>query len=104
MNAMQYNAIQRNAMLCNTMQYNAMLCYAMQYNAIQHYAMLCNAMQVEEVEMFQQSDLLDEDVFILDVFSQLYVWVGTASNRYTVILLNLNFIQQIDFISLHQIS
>ena len=37
--------------------------------------------RVEEIEMFQQSDLLDDDVMILDVFSQLYVWVGSASNR-----------------------
>lgn len=46
-----------------------------------HCSNATGAFKVEEVEMFQQSDLLDDDVFILDVFSQLYVWVGSASNK-----------------------
>lgn len=45
-----------------------------------HCSNAAGTFKVEEVEMFQQIDLLDEDVFILDVYSQLYVWVGSGSN------------------------
>lgn len=36
--------------------------------------------RVEEIDQFQQEDLLEDDVMILDVFSQLFVWVGAQSN------------------------
>jgi hypothetical protein len=37
--------------------------------------------RVEEVEQYQQEDLLQDDVFILDVFTQLFVWIGGQSNE-----------------------
>jgi len=37
--------------------------------------------RLEEVYQFDQSDLNDEDVFLLDVFTQLFVWVGTQSSQ-----------------------
>jgi hypothetical protein len=36
--------------------------------------------RVEEIEMFEQEDLLDDDVMLLDVYSQLYVWIGSQAN------------------------
>jgi hypothetical protein len=32
------------------------------------------------VESFVQEDLNDEDVFLLDTYTQLFVWVGSQSN------------------------
>jgi hypothetical protein len=37
--------------------------------------------KVEEVFQFEQEDLLDEDVFILDTYSQLFIWVGSGSTQ-----------------------
>eukprot|EP00741_Cyanophora_paradoxa_P008675 tig00001366_g8398.t1 len=37
--------------------------------------------RVEELFNFAQDDLLEEDVFILDVFSELFVWVGQNANQ-----------------------
>lgn len=37
--------------------------------------------KVEEVFQFEQEDLLDEDVFILDTYSQLFIWVGSTSTQ-----------------------
>lgn len=34
---------------------------------------------VEEIENYDQSDLNDEDVFLLDTYTQIFVWVGTQS-------------------------
>jgi len=37
--------------------------------------------KVEEVDNFDQSDLNDEDVFLLDTFTQLFVWIGSQSTQ-----------------------
>lgn len=37
--------------------------------------------RVEEVHNFDQTDLNEEDVFILDTYTQLFVWVGSAASR-----------------------
>jgi len=37
--------------------------------------------QIEEVDRFVQSDLNDEDVFLLYTFTQLFVWIGSQSNQ-----------------------
>jgi len=34
---------------------------------------------VEEVDRFEQEDLSDEDVYLLDTFTQIFVWVGSQS-------------------------
>jgi len=39
------------------------------------------AFRVEEIFNFTQSDLDDDDVFILDTFNEVYVWVGSGSNE-----------------------
>lgn len=36
---------------------------------------------VDEVENFDQTDLHDEDVFIIDTYSQLFLWVGTQASE-----------------------
>merc|ERR1712232_627298 len=38
--------------------------------------------RVEEIHDFAQDDLDSSDVFLLDVFSELYVWVGSEANDY----------------------
>merc|ERR1711920_477065 len=38
------------------------------------------AMRVEEVFYFTQDDLTNDDVFLLDVVSRVYVWIGSQSN------------------------
>ena len=35
--------------------------------------------KVEEVHDFDQSDLADDDVFLMDIFTQLFVWVGALA-------------------------
>jgi len=35
--------------------------------------------RVEEVDRFEQEDLSDEDVYLLDTFTQIFVWVGSQS-------------------------
>ncbi len=35
--------------------------------------------KVEEVDQFDQTDLNDEDVFLLDTFTTLFVWIGSQS-------------------------
>ncbi|CAM6031400.1 unnamed protein product [Sphagnum compactum] len=37
--------------------------------------------KVEEVDNFDQTDLNDEDVFLLDTFTQLFVWIGSQSTE-----------------------
>lgn len=37
--------------------------------------------QVEPIDNFDQSDLNDEDVFLLDTYTQLFVWIGTQSTE-----------------------
>lgn len=37
--------------------------------------------RVEELDNFDQSDLNDEDVFLLDTYTQLFVWVGSQSTE-----------------------
>jgi hypothetical protein len=37
--------------------------------------------RVDEIDNFDQSDLNDEDVFLLDTYSQVYVWVGTQATK-----------------------
>jgi len=37
--------------------------------------------KIEEVDNFVQSDLNDEDVFLLCTFTQLFVWIGSQSNQ-----------------------
>ena len=37
--------------------------------------------KVEEIDNFDQSDLNDEDVFLLDTYTQLFVWVGSQSTN-----------------------
>ena len=37
--------------------------------------------RVEEVDNFDQSDLNDEDVFLLDTYTQLFVWIGSQSSQ-----------------------
>jgi hypothetical protein len=37
--------------------------------------------QVEECVSFTQSDLLDEDVFLLDLFTSIFVWIGSGSTE-----------------------
>eukprot|EP00286_Rhodomonas_abbreviata_P015931 CAMPEP_0181317536 /NCGR_PEP_ID=MMETSP1101-20121128/16522_1 /TAXON_ID=46948 /ORGANISM="Rhodomonas abbreviata, Strain Caron Lab Isolate" /LENGTH=809 /DNA_ID=CAMNT_0023424939 /DNA_START=45 /DNA_END=2470 /DNA_ORIENTATION=+ len=39
------------------------------------------AFKVEEVDNFDQSDLNDEDVFLLDTYTQLFVWIGSQSTQ-----------------------
>ncbi len=36
--------------------------------------------KVEEVDSFEQGDLNDEDVFLLDTFTQLFVWIGSQAS------------------------
>jgi hypothetical protein len=36
---------------------------------------------VEEIFQFSQTDMNDEDVFILDVYSQVFVWIGSQSTE-----------------------
>lgn len=38
------------------------------------------AFSVDEVVNFEQEDLCDEDVFILDAFTAVFVWIGSQSN------------------------
>lgn len=37
--------------------------------------------KVEEVDQFDQGDLNDEDVFLLDTYTQLFVWIGSQSTQ-----------------------
>jgi len=37
--------------------------------------------KVEEIDNFDQSDLNDEDVFLLDTYTQLFVWIGSQSTQ-----------------------
>ncbi|XP_041374750.1 advillin-like isoform X3 [Gigantopelta aegis] len=36
---------------------------------------------VEEIPDFVQTDLIEEDIMILDVWDQIYIWVGKGSNK-----------------------
>ena len=36
--------------------------------------------KVEEIDFFDQSDLNDEDVFLLDTYTSLFVWIGSQSS------------------------
>lgn len=36
--------------------------------------------KVEEIDSFDQSDLNDEDVFLLDTYTSLFVWIGSQSS------------------------
>lgn len=37
--------------------------------------------RLDEVEQFDQTDLNDEDVFLLDTYTQIFVWMGSKSNK-----------------------
>jgi len=37
--------------------------------------------KVEEIDQYDQSDLNDEDVFLLDTYTQLFVWIGSQSTQ-----------------------
>lgn len=37
--------------------------------------------RLDEIVSFDQTDLNDEDVFLLDTYTQLFVWVGSQSNQ-----------------------
>jgi hypothetical protein len=37
--------------------------------------------KVEEIDNYDQSDLNDEDVFLLDTYTQLFVWIGSQSTQ-----------------------
>lgn len=39
---------------------------------------------VKEVPAFTQNDLLCDDVYILDCYSTLYVWVGSRANKFEI--------------------
>ena len=39
------------------------------------------AFTVEEVEQFVQDDLCDEDVYLLDTYCQLFIWIGTGATE-----------------------
>lgn len=54
---------------------------------------------VEEVDAFDQSDLNDEDVFILDTFTQIFVWVGsqaTAEEKEKAFAFAQEYVEQAD--------
>lgn len=40
----------------------------------------CLCFQVKEIFSFTQDDLTTEDVFILDCYTEIYVWLGSQSN------------------------
>ena len=46
-----------------------------------HASTVSGSFRVEEVVNFDQSDLLEEDVFLLDIFTQVFVWVGAKSTH-----------------------
>lgn len=37
---------------------------------------------MKQVPAFRQEDLLTEDVFILDTYHELFIWVGAKSNKF----------------------
>lgn len=39
------------------------------------------SLQVEEVYEFDQDDLISDDVFFLDTYYRLYIWVGKGARR-----------------------
>ena len=41
---------------------------------------LTGAFQVEEVAEFTQADLNDDDVYLLDAYTAVYLWIGNGSN------------------------
>lgn len=42
---------------------------------------LTGAFQVEEVPEFTQSDLSDDDVYLLDAYTAVFLWIGNGSNE-----------------------
>jgi len=46
-----------------------------------HCSSNAGSFHVEEVFSFTQDDLIDDDVMILDVYSEVFVWVGSKSSR-----------------------
>ena len=43
---------------------------------------LTGAFQVEEVAEFTQADLNDDDVYLLDAYTAVYLWIGNGSNTH----------------------
>jgi hypothetical protein len=39
------------------------------------------AFKIEEVQDYEQEDLVDDDVVILDCFTSIFVWVGSQANE-----------------------
>ena len=37
---------------------------------------------MSEVPAFQQQDLLNDEVYVLDCFSKMYIWIGPKSNKF----------------------
>jgi len=45
-----------------------------------HVSNATGTIKVEEIANFAQEDLIDEDVMILDTFTEVFVWIGSQSN------------------------
>ena len=43
-------------------------------------SLLYGQFRVKEIINFDQTDLLEEDCFLLDIFTQLFVWIGSRSS------------------------
>ena len=37
-------------------------------------------MRIDEIPNFHQNDLFQEEIFLLDTYDTLFVWIGTGSN------------------------
>jgi hypothetical protein len=37
---------------------------------------------MSEVPAFQQHDMLSNEVYVLDCFSKIYIWIGPKSNKF----------------------
>lgn len=37
---------------------------------------------MKEIAAFTQEDLINEDVYILDAYTTLYIWIGRKSNKF----------------------
>lgn len=55
--------------------------FAMKDPRLFHCSTLMGDFKIQEIPNFSQEDLIDDDVMILDVYIQVFVWIGSNARK-----------------------